>query len=93
MLAPLSRRERLDKAVALKAADSPFTPVVNRSGCLRGVSRLTPFGFAVEIGDWQRLTGRSIGAFLGMVPTEHSSCQSRCRGGLTKTDTGTPSGG
>jgi len=45
------------------AADGPFTPVVHRLGCLRGVSTLTAFGLAVEIGDWQRLTGRSIGAF------------------------------
>ena len=88
MLATVARRERLDKAIAVMAADSPFTPVVNRLGCLRGVSTLTAFGLAVEIGDWQRLTGRSIGAYLGMVPTEHSSGQSRSQGGLTKTGNG-----
>ena len=55
------------------AADSEFTPVVRRLGCLRGVSTLTAFGLAVEIGDWHRLTGRSIGAYLGLVPTEYSS--------------------
>jgi transposase len=49
---------------------------------------LTAFGLAVEIGDWQRLTGRSIGAYLGMVPTEHSSGGSRSQGGLTKTGNG-----
>ena len=31
---------------------SVFTPVVTRLGCLRGVSTLTAFGLAVEIGDW-----------------------------------------
>ena len=50
------------------AADSAYTPVVTRLGCLRGVSTLTAFGLAVEIGDWHRLTGRSIGAYLGLVP-------------------------
>jgi len=45
-----------------------FTPVVDRLGCLRGVSTLTGFGLAVEIGDWQRLSGRSVGAYLGMTP-------------------------
>jgi len=30
--------------------------VVDRLGCLRGVSTLTAFGLAVEIGDWQRLS-------------------------------------
>jgi len=42
---------------------------------------------AVEIGDWHRLTGRSIGAYLGLVPTESSSGASRSQGGITKTGT------
>ena len=88
MLAAVARRDRLDKAIAVMAADSAFTPVVDRLGCLRGVSTLTAFGLAVEIGDWERLSGRSIGAYLGMTPTEHSSGQSRSQGGLTKTGNG-----
>ena len=32
-------------------------PVVRRLGCLRGISTLTGFGLAVEIGDWNRFTG------------------------------------
>ncbi len=88
MLATVARRDRLDKAIAAMAADSPFTPVVDRLGCLRGVSTLTAFGLAVEIGDWQRLSGRSIGAYLGMTPTESSSGQSRSQGGITKTGNG-----
>ena len=67
------------------AADSEFTPVVTRLGCLRGVSTLTAFGLAVEIGDWHRLTGRSIGAYLGLVPCEYSSGTARVQGGVTKT--------
>ena len=85
MLATLARRDRLDKAITAMAADSAFTPVVTRLGCLRGVSTLTAFGLAVEIGDWQRLDGRSIGAYLGLVPTESSSGGSRSQGGITKT--------
>lgn len=59
--------------------------MVTRLGCLRGVSTLTAFALAVEIGDWQRLTGRSIGAYLGLVPTKSSSGASRSQGGITKT--------
>ena len=73
MVSAVDRRDRLDKAIVEMAADSVFTPVVTRLGCLRGVSTLTAFGLAVEIGDWQRLSGRSIGAYLGLVPTEYSS--------------------
>jgi len=92
MLATTARRDRLDKAITAMAADSSFTPVVDRLGCLRGVSTLTAFGLAVEIGDWQRLSGRSIGAYLGMVPTEHSSGQSRSQGGSPRPATDTPAG-
>ena len=40
---------------------------------------------AVELGDWDRFTGASIGAYLGLVPSEHSSGDSRSQGGITKT--------
>lgn len=88
MTAVIDRRDRLDSQITLMAADSEFTPVVNRLGCLRGVSTLTGFGLAVEIGDWHRLDGRRIGAYLGMVPTEYSSGGSRSQGGITKTGNG-----
>jgi transposase len=66
------------------AADSEYTPV-HRLECLRGIATLTAFGLAVEVGDWDRLTGSSIGAYLGLVPTESSSGQSRHQGSITKT--------
>ena len=40
---------------------------------------------AAEIGDWGRLSGRSLGAYLGLVPTEYSSGSTRVQGGVTKT--------
>jgi transposase len=88
MLATVARRDRLDEAITTMATDSAFTPVVTRLGCLRGVSTLTAFGLAVEIGDWHRLDGRSIGAYLGLVPTESSSGPSRSQGAITKTGNG-----
>jgi transposase len=80
-----ARRDRLDEAIAVMAADSEFTPVVRRLGCLRGVSTLTGFALAVEIGDWHRFTGNSIGSFVGLVPSESSSGASRVQGPITKT--------
>jgi transposase len=88
MLACADRRNRLDDAITTMAADSEFTPVVHRLGCIRGVATLTAFGLAVEIGDWQRLTGRSIGAYVGLVPSEYSSGDNRTQGGVTKTGNG-----
>lgn len=88
LLATVDRRTRLDEAFAAMAADSTFTPVVTRLGCLRGVSTLAAFGLAVEIGDFHRLSGRSIGAYLGLLPTESSSGASRSQGSITKTGNG-----
>lgn len=79
-----ARRDRLDKQITIMAFDSSFTPVVRNLCCLRGVATLTGFTLAVEIGDWTRFTGSSIGAFLGLIPTEHSSGGTRRLGGITK---------
>ncbi|MBP2217004.1 IS110 family transposase [Arthrobacter sp. CAN_C5] len=81
----LDRRERLDEAIASMAYGSEYTPVVRALQCLRGISTLSAFGLAVEIGDWNRFSGATIGAYLGLVPTEHSSGASRSQGSITKT--------
>jgi transposase len=88
VLTVAARRRRLDEAIEAMAADSEFTPVVRRLGCLRGISTLTAFALAVEIGDWHRFTGSSIGSYVGLVPSEYSSGASRVQGGITKTGNG-----
>ena len=80
-----ARRDRLDAAIAQMAADSEFTPLVRRLGCLRGIGTLTGFALAVELGDWHRFTGNTIGSFVGLVPSEYSSGTSRIQGSITKT--------
>ena len=81
----VARRDRLDALITQMAADSEFTAVTHRLCCLRGISTLTGFALAVELGDWHRFTGSSIGAYLGLVPAEYSSGQTRRQGGITKT--------
>jgi transposase len=88
MLPTLDQRNRLDAAITETAEDSEYTALAHRLGCLRGISTLTGFGLAVEVGDWTRFTGSTIGAFLGVVPTEYSSGQSRSQGSITKTGSG-----
>jgi transposase len=82
--AVLARRAELDREITAMAASSQYTPVVARLGCLRGIGTLTGFALAVEIGDWHRMTGRTIGSFVGLVPSEHSSGASRTLGPITK---------
>ena len=86
MLLTVDRRDRLDRAIDRRwPRTASYTDLVRRLGCLRGISTLTGFGLAVEIGDWHRFSGATIGAFVGLVPTEHSSGQSRSQGSITKT--------
>ena len=88
MLSVRARREALDAAIAVEAASEPWAAIVGRLACLRGVSTLTAFGLAVEIGDWERFDGRSIGAYLGLTPGESSSGERRRQGAITKTGNG-----
>jgi transposase len=85
VLATQARRDRLDGAIGELAASPLWAPLVGRLGCLRGVGILTALGLAVEIGDWQRFTGATIGAYLGLVPSEQSSGSQRVQGSITKT--------
>jgi transposase len=80
-----ARRDRLDTQIEETAASPEFTAVVRRLGCLRGIATLTGLALTVEIGDWTRFTGASIGAFVGLVPSEHSSGTTRTQGPITKT--------
>lgn len=78
------RREVLDCQIAQMATDPRWADVVGRLGCLRGVGTLTAFALCVEIGDWHRLTGATIGAYLGLVPSESQSGARHARGPITK---------
>jgi transposase len=56
---------------------------------LRGMNLLTATCFAAEIGDLKRLaTAPQLMAYLGLVPSEHSSGAKQSRGGITKTGNG-----
>ncbi len=79
VLATKARRDRLDAAIEEMAADSRVHPVVRRLGCLRGIGILTGFALAVEIGDWHRFTGNTIGSFVGLVPSRALLRQHRAR--------------
>ncbi len=86
------RRDRLDATIVEMAADCQFTPVMRRLSCLRGISTLTAFTLAVEIGDWQRFSGAGIGAYLGMVPRSTPPERAGPKGRSPRPATGTPVG-
>jgi transposase len=84
VLAATAARDRLDEQITEVAASPRFADPVNRLGCLRGISALTGLALTVEIGDWSRFTGSSIGAYVGLVPSEYSTGTSRVQGSITK---------
>lgn len=64
----------------------PLRPRVQRLRCFRGIDDLTALTIAAELGDPRRFaTAPSTMAYVGLVPSEHSSGAKRMRGGITKT--------
>jgi transposase len=64
----------------------PLRPRVQRLRCFRGIDDLTALTIAAELGDPRRFpTAPSTMAYVGLVPSEHSSGTKRARGGITKT--------
>ena len=84
-----TRVAALDKQIESAAAESVFWPVIEALMALRGVNLLTAATIVAEIGDLQRFTGApQLMAYLGLVPSEHSSGGTKSRGGITKTGNG-----
>ena len=64
----------------------PLRPRVARLRCFRGIDDLTALTIAAELGDPRRFpTAPSTMAFVGLVPSEHSSGTKQARGAITKT--------
>ena len=80
------RRDRLDAAIAEKASSPGFAPIVARLSTIRGISTVTAFSIAAEVGDFSRFPdARSFMSYLGLVPSESSSGETVSRGGITRT--------
>jgi transposase len=64
----------------------PLHARVRRLRCFRGIDDLTALTIAAELGDPRRFaTAPRLMAYVGLVPSEHSSGASRKQGGITKT--------
>jgi hypothetical protein len=92
MLLTLDRRDRLDKAITELATNGDYAAVVRRLGCLRGVSTLTAFGLAVEIGDWHRFTGPRLAPTSAWYPRSRRPASSVARARSPKPGTPMPVG-
>jgi len=81
----LQRRDDLDRRIEALALTPRYKPVVDRIGCFRGFKTQAAMVLAAELGDLRRFESpRQLMAYLGLVPSEHSSGDRRRLGGITK---------
>jgi transposase len=80
-----ARRDRLTAQIAAMLPDWTLAPVVAALQTMRGMALVNAATLIAELGDLSRFTNpRQLMAYLGLVPSEHSSGTSIKRGGLTK---------
>jgi transposase len=80
-----ARIEQLEQAIRSTAEEGPWRELVARLRCLRGIDTLTALALVAEIGDFHRFkTAEELMAFVGLVPSEHSSGEKRRQGSITK---------
>jgi transposase len=62
-----------------------MAPVVMALQAMRGIAPVVAVTVVAEVGDFRRVANaRQLMAYLGLVPSEHSSGASVRRGGITK---------
>ena len=83
------RRDRLNQQIRELVPGWSMAPVVAALQAMRGVAFLSAVVLVAEIGDFRRFANpRQLMAWLGLVPSEHSSGPRVERGGITKAGNG-----
>jgi transposase len=83
--AATDRRDRLTKQIEIMLSNWSLAPVVHALQSLRGMALVTAATMIAELGDLSRFTNpRQLMAYLGLVPSEHSSGGTRRQDGITK---------
>jgi transposase len=82
----LDRRiEMLEAELYRLASEGPHRELIGRLRCMRGIDTLTAIGLIAEAGDFTRFrTAEQFMSFVGLIPSEHSSGESRRQGAITK---------
>ena len=86
MQTAVERIDRLEAALVEIVPDWTMAPVVAAFQAMRGVRFITAVTLVVEAGDLRRFEHpRQLMAFLGLVPSERSTGETKRQGGITKT--------
>lgn len=79
------RLRGLDGHIESASQQAPYAKVVAALRCFRGIDTLTAMTLVAELHDFMRFdSARGLMAFLGLVPSEHSSGGKKQRGEITK---------
>jgi len=79
------RRDRLTRQIEELLPTWSMAPVAAALQAMRGVALVVAVTVVAEVGDFRRFTNaRQLMAYLGLVPSEHSSGSNTRRGGITK---------
>ena len=75
----------LEQQMRQALAQWPLAPLVEALMAMRGINLVTALSVVAELGDITRFDSpRQLMAYLGLVPSEHSSGARTRRGGITK---------
>jgi transposase len=92
--AATARRDRLEASIEAALADWSLAPVVRALQALRGMALIAAATLVAELGDIARFNNpRPLMAYLGLVPSEHSSGTTRRQGAITKAGHGAAGNG
>jgi transposase len=82
----VARLQTVDAQLQALVMLEPLRERVRRLRCFRGMDDITALTIAAELGDARRFpSARGLMAYVGLIPSEHSSGTKRARGTITKT--------
>jgi len=80
------RLVRLNDKIEAASKLEPYAQATQRLRCFRGIDTVAAVTIVAELHDFTRFESpRELMAYLGIVPSEHSSGQRQRRGAITKT--------
>ncbi len=85
----MTRSQELSKRIEQIAKEAPYHQPVEWLCCFRGIDTITAISIIAELFGFERFDNpKDLMAYLGLVPSEHSSGDSRKMGGITKAGNG-----
>jgi transposase len=84
-----SRLAGLDQEIEVLSRKDRYAEAVAALRCFRGIDTLTAMSLVAELHDFMRFdSARGLMAYLGLVPSEHSSGGKQSRGEITRAGNG-----